>query len=158
PRRPAEPHAGAHLSCRRLGGGPVPLVRRPRLGAESALNEGTLVTRVRLRHPALGLTLEFADTVDFHECLLVRRCRVTNEKQRERAVRIFFHHDFHISQVPRSATQPTTSQSDGRCCTTRAAIGSSRMAQCRSTASPARPCWQVRMRFPDCWSGPLLGL
>ena len=59
--------------------------------------EGTLVTRVRLRHPTLGLTLEFADTVDFHECLLVRRCRVTNEKQRERAVRIFFHHDFHIS-------------------------------------------------------------
>ena len=56
----------------------------------------TLLTRVRLRHSGLALTLEFTDAVDFHESLLVRRCIMTDESKRARDVRVFFHHDFHI--------------------------------------------------------------
>jgi GH15 family glucan-1,4-alpha-glucosidase len=59
----------------------------------------TLVTRVRLRHPDLGLTLECCDTVDFHENLYLRRVTLHNEWGRERQVRLFFHHDFHISET-----------------------------------------------------------
>lgn len=57
----------------------------------------TLVTRVRLFHPELKLTLEFHDAVDFHENLLVRRCTISDQSGQARAVRLFFHHDFHIS-------------------------------------------------------------
>ncbi|HUY99181.1 MAG TPA: glycoside hydrolase family 15 protein [Thermomicrobiaceae bacterium] len=56
----------------------------------------TMVTQVRLHHPDLALTLGFADAVDFHENLLVRRCTVTNHAARPREVRLFFHYDFHI--------------------------------------------------------------
>lgn len=58
----------------------------------------TLVTRVRLRHPDLGLTLECCDAVDFHENLYLRRVTIHDERDRERQVRLFFHHDFHISE------------------------------------------------------------
>lgn len=57
----------------------------------------TLVTAVKLCHPGLALTLELADVVDFHEDLLVRRCTVADHSGQAREVRLFFHHEFHIS-------------------------------------------------------------
>lgn len=58
----------------------------------------TLVTRVRLRHPDLGVTLHCCDAVDFHANLYLRRITVQDEWGRDREVRLFFHHDFHISE------------------------------------------------------------
>jgi len=57
----------------------------------------TLVTRVTLRHPDLALTLVCHDTVDFHENLYLRQVVAQNEADKEREVRLFFSHDFHIS-------------------------------------------------------------
>jgi GH15 family glucan-1,4-alpha-glucosidase len=57
----------------------------------------TLVTEVELAHPELQLDLVCHDTVDFHENLYLRRLDVNNPADREREVRLFFHHDFHIS-------------------------------------------------------------
>ncbi|MBA3470240.1 MAG: glycoside hydrolase family 15 protein [Herpetosiphonaceae bacterium] len=57
----------------------------------------TLVSRVRLVHPQLGLQLTCYDTVDFHEDVLVRRFVVENLADQPRDVRLFFHHDFNIS-------------------------------------------------------------
>lgn len=57
----------------------------------------TLVTEVTLSHPDLGLDLLCHDAVDFHENLFVRRIDVKNQADQEREVRLFFHHDLHIS-------------------------------------------------------------
>lgn len=57
----------------------------------------TLVTDVRLSHPDLPATLTCQDAVDFHENLYIRRMDVHNPTDRALAVRLFFHHDFHIS-------------------------------------------------------------
>ena len=57
----------------------------------------TLVTEVRLRHSDLNLSIAASDAVDFHENLLVRRFDVVNLSDRDRDVRLFFHHDFHIA-------------------------------------------------------------
>nr|MBI2903885.1 glycoside hydrolase family 15 protein [Chloroflexota bacterium] len=57
----------------------------------------TLVSEVALKHPALNLTLAVSDAVDFHENLLVRRFDISNPADHAREVRLFFHHDFHIS-------------------------------------------------------------
>jgi oligosaccharide amylase len=57
----------------------------------------TLVTHVTLRHPDLELKLICRDVVDFHENLYLRQIVVHNEAERERAVRLFFSQDFHIS-------------------------------------------------------------
>ncbi len=65
--------------------------------AHETLVSETLVSKVTLRHPDLRLTLAVSDAVDFHENLLVRRFDITNLAHRAREVRLFFHHDFHIS-------------------------------------------------------------
>jgi len=59
--------------------------------------DDTLVTDVALSHPDLQLDLVCHDTVDFHENLYMREIRVTNRGESRREVRLFFHHDFHIS-------------------------------------------------------------
>jgi len=56
-----------------------------------------LVTDIHLTHPDLGVEIQAADTVDFHENLLVRRFELHNPDEREVEARLFFHHDFHIS-------------------------------------------------------------
>jgi len=56
----------------------------------------TMVTDVVLRHEGLGLELTCADAVDFHENLYVRCVRARNLSGQPRAVRLFFHHDFHL--------------------------------------------------------------
>ncbi|MFM8551154.1 MAG: glycoside hydrolase family 15 protein, partial [Nitrospiraceae bacterium] len=57
----------------------------------------TLVTQVQLSHPELELDLVCHDAVDFHENLYLRRIDVNNPTDRAREVRLFFHHDLHIS-------------------------------------------------------------
>ena len=57
----------------------------------------TLVTEVTLKHSDLILSITASDAVDFHENLLLRRFDVANLADRDREVRLFFHHDFHIA-------------------------------------------------------------
>ncbi|HVA56647.1 MAG: glycoside hydrolase family 15 protein [Gemmatimonadaceae bacterium] len=57
----------------------------------------TMVTDVRARHGGLGISLVCRDAVDFFENVLVRHIVVRNEAARPRDIRVFFHHDFHIS-------------------------------------------------------------
>lgn len=59
--------------------------------------EGTLITDVTLIHLDLQVQLRVVDAVDFHENLLVRRFDVHDTAGRAREIRLFFHHDFHIS-------------------------------------------------------------
>ena len=59
--------------------------------------ERTLQTEVVLQHPELELDIVCHDVVDFHEHLYVRRLDVSNPTDRERDVRMFFHHDLNIS-------------------------------------------------------------
>jgi GH15 family glucan-1,4-alpha-glucosidase len=59
---------------------------------------GTLVTDVRAEHQDLGVLLHVNDAVDFHEAILLRHFCVRNLAPRAREVRLFFHHDFHISE------------------------------------------------------------
>jgi glucoamylase len=60
---------------------------------------GTLVGRVEARHEELGLALVFTDAVDFHESLYVREIVVNNLRSLPRKVRLFFHHNFAISNT-----------------------------------------------------------
>jgi GH15 family glucan-1,4-alpha-glucosidase len=57
----------------------------------------TLVSAVRLEHPDLSVIIQSSDVVDFHEDLFIRRMEITNQVDREREIRVFFHHDFHIA-------------------------------------------------------------
>jgi glucoamylase len=61
--------------------------------------EDTLVTEVTLIHPAMGLRLVCNDGVDFHRNVYLKRLSVENQADREREVRLFFHHDFHIFET-----------------------------------------------------------
>ncbi|MCP9494158.1 MAG: glycoside hydrolase family 15 protein [Pyrinomonadaceae bacterium MAG19_C2-C3] len=58
----------------------------------------TLVTDVRLSNETLALEIVSNDTIDFHENIFVRRLRVRNLSNHAREVRLFFHHDFYISE------------------------------------------------------------
>ncbi|MBS0169802.1 MAG: glycoside hydrolase family 15 protein [Nitrospira sp.] len=69
----------------------------PRWRRELRYASDTLVTRVELSHPDLRLTLYWRDTVDFHEPLFLRCIEIKNAATYDREVRLFFHHDFHIS-------------------------------------------------------------
>ena len=60
----------------------------------------TMVTRVRLRHRGLGLTLTCHDAVDYHSPVFFRYITIEDTLGRERDVRLFFHHDFSINQSP----------------------------------------------------------
>lgn len=62
------------------------------------LNE-TLVTDVRGKNPGLALAFESHDCVDFHENLFLRSFTVQNLADRARTVKVFFHHDFFISEA-----------------------------------------------------------
>ena len=57
----------------------------------------TLIAEVKLAHPELQLEIVSHDAVDFHENLYVRRLDISNPTDRERDVRVFFHHDLNIS-------------------------------------------------------------
>jgi GH15 family glucan-1,4-alpha-glucosidase len=57
---------------------------------------GTLVTGVRLFHPALELGIEVDDAVDMSANVLIRRFAIQELSGAPREVRIFLHHDFRI--------------------------------------------------------------
>jgi oligosaccharide amylase len=58
----------------------------------------TLVTDVRCVHPKLQLELVCHDCVDFHIWVLLREVIVRDLAGRNRDVRLFFSHDFHIKE------------------------------------------------------------
>jgi oligosaccharide amylase len=58
--------------------------------------EETLATDVTLTNEQLGLRIDCTDVVDFHEYVVVRKFVVTNQRDTQREVRLFFHNDFHI--------------------------------------------------------------
>ena len=60
--------------------------------------DDTLLTDVTCTHEELGVVLRCTDAVDFHETLLIRKVRVLNRADREREVRLYWHHDFRISE------------------------------------------------------------
>lgn len=61
--------------------------------------DDSLVTDVRLAHESLGLEIVSNDAVDFHENIFVRRMEVRDLRRTSpREVRLFFHHDFYISE------------------------------------------------------------
>jgi glucoamylase len=60
--------------------------------------EESLVTRVTCANAALGIELLCNDLVDFNENIYLRRIAVRNLTERARRARVYFHHDFHISE------------------------------------------------------------
>ncbi len=71
----------------------------------------TLLTQVTCTHEELGLELLCTDGVDFYETLMVRKVLVRNLRDAEREVRLYFHHDFRISESDvgdTAAYDPTT--------------------------------------------------
>lgn len=59
----------------------------------------SLVTDVRLTHERLELEIRANDAVDFHQNIFVRRIEVRDlRRAAPREVRLFFHHDFYISE------------------------------------------------------------
>ena len=63
---------------------------------ELAYEEDTLVSDVRLLNERLQLRMRCHDVVDFDRDVYVRRIDVENCSPRDRDVRLFFHHNFHI--------------------------------------------------------------
>jgi GH15 family glucan-1,4-alpha-glucosidase len=58
--------------------------------------EDTLVTMVKARNFARGLTVLIHDAVHYHYDLFLRQIRVANLENRQRVVRVFFNHDFSL--------------------------------------------------------------
>lgn len=58
--------------------------------------EDTLVTDVKARNDRLKIELQMYDTVDFHLNIFVKEIIVRNLEGRDREIRLFFNHDFHI--------------------------------------------------------------
>jgi GH15 family glucan-1,4-alpha-glucosidase len=58
----------------------------------------TLVTEVKLRNNQLQLELVVNDAVEFYLWVFLRRIEVKDLSGKNRTVKVFFHHDFHISE------------------------------------------------------------
>ncbi len=58
--------------------------------------EDTLVTDVKARNDRLKIELQMYDVVDFHMNIYVKEIIVRNLDGRDREIRLFFNHDFHI--------------------------------------------------------------
>ncbi len=58
--------------------------------------EDTLVTDVKAKNVRMGIELQMYDTVDFHLNVFVKEIVVRNLEGRDREIRLFFTHDFHI--------------------------------------------------------------
>ncbi|HEY7833308.1 MAG TPA: glycoside hydrolase family 15 protein [Ktedonobacterales bacterium] len=66
---------------------------------ELGYERDTLETRVTLEHDGLGLTIVCHDAVDFDRDVLIRRAAVTNRADHPREVRLFYHHDWHVTET-----------------------------------------------------------
>jgi GH15 family glucan-1,4-alpha-glucosidase len=73
-------------------------VQAPFWHIEQRYLKETLVTDVLLRNNELGLELRVHDLVDYAYDIYLREIHVHNLQGNERQVRLFFHHDFHISE------------------------------------------------------------
>lgn len=58
--------------------------------------EETLVTDVKARNDRLKIEIQAYDTVDFHLNVFIKEIIVRNLEGRDREIRLFFNHDFHI--------------------------------------------------------------
>ena len=56
----------------------------------------TLATDVTMRNDPLAVELRCSDVVDFNRPVMVRRIEVVNHTDKDREVRLFHHHDFHM--------------------------------------------------------------
>jgi glucoamylase len=65
---------------------------------ERKYERDTLITDVVCAHDGLQLELRCGDCVDFHETALLRRVRLIDRSNRAREVKLFWHHDFRISE------------------------------------------------------------
>lgn len=59
-------------------------------------HDNSLATNVFLKNEALGLELCCSDVVDIYLNVYIKKIEVTNLKEKERQVRLFFSHDFHL--------------------------------------------------------------
>jgi glucoamylase len=59
-------------------------------------HDNSLVTNVFLKNEALGLELCCSDVVDIDLNVYIKKIEVTNLEEKERQVRLFFSHDFHL--------------------------------------------------------------
>ncbi|MHB1908904.1 MAG: glycoside hydrolase family 15 protein [Nitrososphaerales archaeon] len=59
-------------------------------------NDDTLVTKVTLESPEMGLKLDCSDCVDMVSPIYLKSVKVTNLLDRDREIRLFFCHDFHL--------------------------------------------------------------
>jgi glucoamylase len=73
----------------------------------------TLVTDATMEHEGLGVRLHFQECVDFHVNAFLRRLSVMNLAGGPREIRVFFHHDFHISGIEYGDTAYFDPQSRG---------------------------------------------
>ncbi len=58
----------------------------------------SLVSEVTLYNPTLQLKIVCHDAIDFHRDIYMREAIVENLSQKEREIRLFFHHDFNINE------------------------------------------------------------
>lgn len=92
-----ELHTGGHISHTGIWvQGQFAWLDAPEWQRELIYEGETLVSRVTLYHPDLKLRLIFHDTVDFARPIFLRYVEVTNQADRSREVRLFFHYDWHI--------------------------------------------------------------
>src|SRR5579875_2880892 len=61
--------------------------------------QDTLVTEVTLESSDIQLRLHCNDCVDFVSPVFIKAVRITNLSDREREVRLFFAHDFHLKST-----------------------------------------------------------
>ena len=63
-----------------------------------------LMTQVTASNDRLGISLHCHDMVDYKENIYVKKIFLKNLANREREVRLFFHHDYHILENPTGDT------------------------------------------------------
>ena len=63
-----------------------------------------LMTQVTASNDRLGISLHCHDMVDYKENIYVKKILLKNLANREREVRLFFHHDYHILENPTGDT------------------------------------------------------
>jgi glucoamylase len=64
----------------------------------------TLVTHVTAINEGLNISLHFNDLVDYRENIYIKKILLKNLSKKDREIRIFFHHDFHILETPTGDT------------------------------------------------------
>jgi len=66
--------------------------------------QDTLVAEALLRKPELQLELQVQDCVHHFHNVLLRKVKVRNLSEKEKEIRLFFSHDFHISETDKGIT------------------------------------------------------